>query len=167
MHMPRNLGRPVCLSAFATASLPMLALAAGTATIDGKSMSDGAITIMWQDDGALRINPDPNTPENYMIIRDGKVYNVSRSDGKPMVMEVGGMLKAFGAMAADSQTGEQAIPAGIESVKATGKSETVAGIEGHVYKVTTVKADGPKKTDEATLSSDPRRTKEDRWRKKW
>ncbi|MDN5844039.1 MAG: hypothetical protein L0H54_11420 [Alcaligenaceae bacterium] len=156
--MTRKLWRPVSLSAVAMASLPMLASAAGTATIEGKSMSDGPITIMWQDDGALRINPDPNAPENYMIVRDGKVYNVSRGDGKPMVMEVGGMLKAFGAMAADSQKGEQAIPAGIESVEATGKSETVAGIEGHVYKVTTVNADGTKKTGEVVLSSDPRAT---------
>lgn len=158
MHIKRNLRLSVRLTALAVTSLPMLALAAGTATIEGKSMSDGPITIMWQDDGAMRMNPDPNSPGNYMIVHDGKVYNVSRSGGKPMVMEVGGMLKAFGAMATEGQKGKDAIPAGIESVQATGKSETVAGIDGHVYKVTVVNADGTKKTGEVVLSSDPRVT---------
>lgn len=143
------------LSALIMAVLPMLTLAAGTATIEGKSIEDnGAITVMWQDDGVMRINMDPTSSDNYMLLRDGKIYNVFNNEGQPMVMEMSGMMKAFGAMAKDAQNGEQMIPAGIESVEATGKSETVAGIKGHVYKVTVIDTDGTKKTDDAVFSSD-------------
>ena len=155
MNLLRNVRLPVFLPALAMISVPMLAMAAGTATIEGKSVEgDGAITIMWQDDGAMRINADPSSPENYMIVREGKIYSVFNNDGTPMVMEMGGMLKAFGAIANDLQEGGQTIPAGIESVEATGKTETVAGIKGHVYKVTVVNDDGTTKTDDAVFSSD-------------
>lgn len=155
MNLLRNLRLPVFLPALSIISLPMLAVAAGTATIEGNSVdSTGSITIMWQDDGAMRINADPSSPENYMIAREGKIYSVFSNEGTPMVMEMGGMLKAFGAMANDLQEGGQTIPASIESVEATGRSETVAGIKGNVYKVTVVNDDGTTKTDDAVFSSD-------------
>lgn len=159
MNLLRNLRLPVFVSALAVTSVPMLVVAAGTATIEGNyAENDGAITIMWQDDGTMRINADPSSPENYMIVRDGKIYSVFSNDGTPMVMEMGGMLKAFGAIANDLQEDGQAIPAGIESVEATGKSETVAGIKGHVYKVTVLNDDGTTTTDDAVFSSDAKAT---------
>lgn len=155
MNMILKSKRYVFLSALAITSLPMLVLAAGTATIAGSSIEDdGVIKVMWQDDGAMRINADASSPDNHLIVRDGKMYSVFDNDGTPMVMEVGGMMKAFGAMASDDQDIAKNIPAGIESVEATGKRETVAGIDGQVYKVTVINADGTKKTDEAVFSSD-------------
>lgn len=155
MNMIFNPKRYVLLSALAITSLPMLVLAAGTATIEGSAVEDGGVVkIMWQDDGAMRINADTSSPDNHMIVRDGKMYSVFDNNGTPMVMEVGGMMKAFGAMANEDQDIAKDIPAGIESVEATGKRETVAGIDGQVYKVTVVNADGTKKTDEAVFSSD-------------
>ncbi|MFA5662831.1 hypothetical protein [Castellaniella sp.] len=155
--MPLLLERSLRLGALLAALAPVPALAAGTAVVTDHSSGAGdTMTLAWLDDGSLRINADADNPDNYMLIQGDKVYAVSFEAGAPLVMEVGGMLKALGGLAQDGQGVDQPLPARIASVEPTGKTETVAGIEGRVYQITAADQDGAQKTVEAVLTNDAR-----------
>lgn len=64
------------------------------------------------------------------------------------------MIKIMSAIAGKSQQKQLAFGQ-VESVEATGASETVAGIEGRVYRITTTDPSGKTETIEAVLTDDP------------
>lgn len=132
------------------ALLPAAVLAGGVATIQsgGENMK-----IAWQDDGAVRM--DTSDPGQYMIMRDGKMYSVSMQNGQPMVMDMSGMFKMFSAMAKSQKQPQGTLVGHIDKVEATGASETIAGIEGRVYHITTTSPDGKTETVEAVLTDNP------------
>ncbi|MFA7437761.1 hypothetical protein [Castellaniella sp.] len=145
------------LGALWIALVPLAAVAAGTATVvDRTSGSGETMKLAWQDDGSLRINVDAENPDEFMLIRDGKVYAVAFEDGAPLVMEVSGMLKAMGGMLQNGLGADQPLPADIASVEPTGQTETVAGLPGRVYRITAVDADGERTSVEAVLTDDAR-----------
>ena len=125
---------------------------AGSATV--QSPNGESMMFEYADGDKLRLNtPQQDT---YMLVRDNTLYAVSYNNGKPMVVNASTMMKGFADMA---KMTEQAAPAGataeVISIEATGRRETVAGIEGEIYEITTHE-EGDEITQEVVMSSDAR-----------
>lgn len=132
----------------ASAALPLAVMAAGTATLE----SDGeAMQVMWQDAETARfgqVNDD-----DYMLMQSGKVYLVTHEGGQPQVLDIGDMAQMFMAFL-DEDTLAELMPDELESIKATGQKETIAGIKGDVYQIVYTTRDGNKEEREAVLTGD-------------
>lgn len=125
---------------------------AGSATVE--SPDGERMVFEYADGNKLRLNtPQQDT---YMLVRDNTLYAVSYNNGQPMVVNASTMMKGFADMA---KMTEQAAPAGataeVVSIKATGRRETVAGIDGEIYEITT-REEGDNITQEVVMSSDAR-----------
>lgn len=113
-------------------SLP--ALADGQAVIQAASPDDGSqasMDVSWAGD-SMRLD-FPEQQEGYMLLQGDKGYMITRAEGQKIIMDLG-MLKEL----AEGMTGEQANTAAarsLDSLEATGETETVAGIEGEVYSI--------------------------------
>lgn len=140
-----------CL-AVALLLVPAAALAAGSARLRADTESGSTVmNVSWSGDGALRM--DTSDSPGHFIVRDGKAYMVMQQGGRTLVMDLASMMK----MAAGQSGG---LPSGnsfgrVESITATGASETVAGIEGRVYEVTWTDGDGKRRSGEVVLTDDP------------
>ena len=148
----RNSIRPALALAL-TVLTPLPLLAAGSATIKN---GDDVSRMSWQDPQTVRT--DTATEDAYMVLRDGKTYLVSTQidSGMPPVMEVGDMVQGL-ADALDEDgalTSPSARTPRIESVRKTGRTETVAGIQGDVYDVTLVDDQGETSHQSMVLTSD-------------
>lgn len=132
------------------AILPGCVLAAGSATIT----ADGNRTqIDWKN---AMIRVDPGNSADYVILRDGHVYSITTSNDQTRVMDMTGMVQMIRSLAQSSSRVPIPFDATIDAVKATGASKTIAGIKGHVYKVTLTDAKGRAQTRSLVLTSDPR-----------
>lgn len=125
---------------------------AGSATVE--SPNGERMVFEYADGNKLRLNtPQQDT---YMLVRDNTLYAVSYNNGQPMVVNASTMMKGFADMA---KMTEQAAPAGataeVVSIEATGRSETVAGIKGEIYEITT-REEGDSITQEVVMSPDAR-----------
>lgn len=161
--MTRVFQLPLLNVAIALLLLPCAALAGGKATmvttsqptqVGGQSMGGGetTATITWRDAGTMRM--DFGDDAGSLITRDGKTYSVSQSGGKTQVMDMSAMMKMMQAMG--GQRSQSKNPFGsIDSVQATGATDTVAGIKGRVYHMTWTDPDGSKKSGDAVLTDDP------------
>ncbi|NYT84985.1 hypothetical protein [Pollutimonas harenae] len=133
---------------------PLYAWAAGTATI---TIGGDSNTMSWLNSNTIRFDM-PSTDGSYMISRDGKAYMVSTeaAGGMPPVMEIGGMMQGF-SEAVNSDEGGKTSPLAmrITAINAIGKKETVAGIDGEVYELTTTDQQGKSQTMQAVLTDDP------------
>lgn len=138
------------------ACAPVWALAAGSATFD----SGGGDTshLRWQDAQTVRM--DMADGEGHMVLRQGKLYMVNpqaAKSGMPPVMEIGAMMQGF-AQAFDAGNGDQAVAQAlssrVQSVKKTGKTETVAGIQGEVYDLVFTDRQGKTDRVQAVFTSD-------------
>lgn len=132
--------------------LPAVALAAGMATLVNKKGETGQ--VYWQN-GVVVFNQPASgkakgKPERVMLKNDD-VYFIFGPGAKPRVIEMSGLVDMFRAMASKAQQDSGGILGKITSVEATGKTETVAGIGGRVYKVTIVQ-DGESKTYRTVLT---------------
>lgn len=119
------------------------ALAGGTATIASQDQS-----MSLEYDGELvRMNVEGQS-DTYMVIRDGRMYSVSGG----MVFDASSIMRNFAsqAPAPGDDVGD------FHGMKATGRSETVAGIRGEVYVIDFTDSDGRRQQKEAVLSSDRR-----------
>ena len=136
---------------------PTLALGAGTATVQAEGQT---MEVAWQDGETARI--DPQGQPAYMLMQDGKLYSVSTVQGRTMVLDVSGMAAMLRQMGGRGAGGLGAVApsawgaARVSGVEATGRSETVAGIQGEVYEVRWRDSNGRSHTDEAVLNGDPR-----------
>ncbi|MGD8379485.1 MAG: hypothetical protein PVJ40_10085 [Gammaproteobacteria bacterium] len=132
--------------------LPVAAFAAGSATIKASS---GELKINWRNDQTLRMQKAGD--KNYMVVRDGKAYSVVMTGGTPRVMDLSGMMGMAHAMA--GKRGHSRGPASYlkpGSFKDTGRTESVAGIEGEVYRMSWTDHKGRHREADAVLSDDPR-----------
>lgn len=125
---------------------------AGSATVesaDGESM-----VFEYADGNKLRLNTQQD--DTYMVVRDNTLYAVSYNNGQPMVVNASNVMQGFADMA---KMTEQAAPSGttaeLVSIKSTGRRETVAGISGEIYEITT-REEGRDVTQEVVMSSDAR-----------
>lgn len=135
------------------AMLPIGALAAGSATIT----SQGANMQIYWTDGAVRL--DPGQDAGYMILRNDKMYSVQTMGGQTRVLNMTGMMQGFRGMAkrmAKSGKNTQFDLTGtVESIEPTGATQTVAGIEGRVYKITMTMDGGDTTIEQAVLTDNP------------
>lgn len=110
-------------------------------------------TMTYEYEGdKLRI--DVGQQDSYMLLVDGTVYSVTRSDGEYMVVDVSQAMSMFGSALRDAAPG--AADSRVESFEATGRKETIAGIEGEVYLVKYIDHEGKAQQGEMVLSEDPR-----------
>lgn len=144
--------------------LPCVALAGGKATlisknepmqVGGKSIGGGSstMTLTWQDASTMRMDMDEKG-DAAIIKRDGKTYSISRSNGETQVMDMSAMMKMMQAMGGEAAQTQNPF-GGINSIKATGKTETVAGIKGRVYHMTWTNPGGSRESGDAVLTDDP------------
>lgn len=123
------------------------ASAGGNATWSGGGQS---MQIDWRDADTVRMNTSAN---DYMLVRDGKAYMVSNRGGQPMVLDWDAMRSMIGAAPVPKTQGPVGDDA-LVSMEATGRTETVAGIEGEYYRIT-YRDDGVEKSREVVLSDHP------------
>lgn len=115
-------------------AISMSALADGQAVIQAEAPEDGdqtSMNISWVGNDLRMDYPDQQA--GYMLLQDGKGYMVSENEGQKIIMDLS-MLKDL----AESMSGEQANAASarsLESLEATGETETIAGIKGEVYQI--------------------------------
>ncbi len=112
-----------------------------------------AATVTWDDDDAVRM--DMKGQDSYLLMRDGNVYSVSQSRGGAQVMELSVIMKMMQSMGRTGTKAGNKNPFGsVDSVSATGATETVAGIEGRVYHMTWTDGDGSRQSGDAVLTDD-------------
>jgi hypothetical protein len=145
-----NLSRT--LIAIAVAATPAWAWAGGKAVVEAGEGSDKQ-QVTYEFDGALLRMDVPQQQGNYMIMRDGKIYSVTEQNGQPMVIDMAGMGKMLGGMAQQSMASVNQDVDQFVSLGDTGRTETIAGINGKVHVLTYVD-DGEQKTEEIVLSND-------------
>lgn len=130
--------------------LLMLSLGIGTAHAAGSatiSSSDGETVRMDYLDDKLSMNVGAGSDR--MVLRDGKMFMISGDtviDAGSMMSMVGQQMPALGPDDVDQ----------FKSLKASGRSETVAGINGEVHVLTYVDGEGNTQSRELVLSKDPR-----------
>ncbi|EPC02126.1 hypothetical protein L861_05045 [Litchfieldella anticariensis FP35 = DSM 16096] len=126
----------------------------GKATIaTSDTQNDMQMVIHWTDD-SMRMD-FPAQQQGYMLMRDGKGYMVTEQAGQPIVMDMAmlkGMTEAMGEEA-NAVNANQA--KSVESLEATGEKETVAGIEGDVYRIQWTDHGGNAHDDQMVLSDEP------------
>lgn len=150
MTNPKNRRLSLVLALATFVPLPLLA--AGTATIDnGEEVNN----LYWQDAQTVRM--DMSAESSYMLLRDGKTYIVDpdADASMPPVMEVGAMMRGMVDAFADDEEAASPLLNRIESVKKTGKTETIAGIKGDVYEAVSRDRKGQAENTQLVLTSDP------------
>ena len=139
-------------SAVALLSLYANGTLAGSATVE--STNGERMVFEYADGDKLRLNLEQQN--GHMIVRENTLYSVSYNNGEPMVINASTMMKGFADMA---KITDQAAPSGasaeVVSIEATGRSETVAGISGEIYEITTLE-EGREVIREVVMSSDAR-----------
>jgi len=134
--------------ALATASFCHTAAHADIAEVETEG---GDIMTFEYEGDMLRISPAQNS-QGYMLMRDGKMYVVTENDGQPMVFDMGSAMKMFGSMAKSATP--STIDSEVLSLKATGKSETLGGIQGDVYQLRYIDHEGKERQADMVLSDD-------------
>ncbi|QIB67374.1 hypothetical protein [Kineobactrum salinum] len=100
----------------------------------------------------LRINHADQ--QGYMVMRDDRIYVVNDADGELMVIDVSQAMSMFGGLAKSVTPDMTQVR--VDSLEPTGRSETVAGIDGEVYILKYQDEDGKARETEMVLSSDRR-----------
>ncbi|RTR06959.1 hypothetical protein [Halomonas nitroreducens] len=137
------------------ASLPVLA--AGQATLETRSDQGGAtMEVSWADDD-LRMDFPQQAQAGFMLLKDGKGYMVSQMQGQTMVMDMAKlreMAESMGGDQANAGIASQQASA-VDALEATGEQETIAGLEGEVYRLQWTDKAGTAHDDEMVLSENP------------
>lgn len=100
----------------------------------------------------LRINHGQQ--QGYMLMRDDRIYVVNDADGELMVIDLSQTMSMFGDLAKSVTPDMTQVR--VDSLEPTGRSETVAGIDGEVYLLKYQDQDGKARETEMVLSSDRR-----------
>lgn len=150
----------------ATASLGFASLASAAGSVEYEVSAEQQrmrMAIEWLDERRVRmdmqmpVSNDKGQRANlqaWQLLRDGKIYSVTVQNGKPVVMELSGMLKMMGSMV-KSQAGARTGPNDVQevhSLKPTGRRETVAGVSGEVYLLDYQPEQGERRQEEVVLS---------------
>ncbi|SFH26977.1 hypothetical protein [Modicisalibacter xianhensis] len=126
----------------------------GKATIaSNDSQQDMQMEIQWAGD-KMRMDFPGQQQHGYMLMRDGKGYMVTQQGGQPLIMDMSMLREMSDSM--DDNTGAMAGQAEtVETLEVTGETETVAGIEGKVYRLEWTDRGGQTHEDTLVLSDDP------------
>jgi len=147
--------RAALAAAVVALTLAAPALAGGVAEVTG-SRPDSRMRIEFDGD-RMRMEPLSGQGASHMVARDGKVYAVSQESGKPMVIDVGAMMKALGPMMQQMAPPRTFDEVGeFRSLRALGRTEVVAGITGEVHELVFRNRDGQEQRSELVLARDAR-----------
>lgn len=118
------------------------------------------VTVEWRDTDHARITIDaaglPPGTESYNLMRDGRLYTVTRHEGQVTVMELGPMLRLAGRMLpALKHAGDAAEVREVSTLEPTGRSERVAGVDGAVYTLRYTDDSGIERSQDLVLGDDP------------
>ncbi|MDN3524623.1 hypothetical protein QWY79_05010 [Halomonas sabkhae] len=130
-------------------------LADGQATLQAHS-NQGSVDmkVRWAGD-KLRMDFPDQSQAGFMLLREGKGYMVTQMQGQTMVMDMAKMKEMaenMGGGQAETMTGQQAQQ--VDSLEATGGTETIAGLEGEVYNIQWTDKSGTRHDDELVLTDD-------------
>lgn len=113
------------------------------------------MTIEARNAQTARIRFPEKDSFGYMLLRNGKGYMVIENDGDRRAIDMASFAALFNGDGNTSANGVDAV-ADIIEARPSGRSETVAGVKGKVYKVTWRDGDGKTHNDDMVLSSDSR-----------
>lgn len=136
--------------------LPLSVLAAGKVVLDvGTPGTSEQASMEFEFDGSrIRMNLPVSDAQTYMLLRDGKVYTVMNQGGQPLVMDLSSVGQMFGdSMDRNLNVGSEANS--LFSLEDTGRSETIAGIQGRVYTASYTDGNGRTQTDEIVIGNHP------------
>lgn len=160
----RTLQRTLACAAVLACSIA--AHAAGSVEYEVRADKEvGRMSVEWLDSQRIRMDAAmPGMPagmQAWQVLRDGRVYSVQVNEGKPMVFELGGMMKMLGGMLPKGAAANAASTAveDFHSLKATGRRETVAGISGEVF-VLDYRPEGGQRQQVEVVLSDHRTVRE-------
>ncbi|MFO7582959.1 hypothetical protein [Guyparkeria sp.] len=135
-------------------SASMAVYADGQATFTTNNAQVPTMTFTWQDVDRGRLDA-PGQPAHVLAI-DGKAWGVANVAGRPVTLDLEALANMLGSNNGLANLGPDTIvPTRITALEATGRSETVAGIEGEVYRVSWEDNKGQARIDEAVLTGDP------------
>lgn len=135
------------------------ALADGTATMErGTGQQHTRVEVSWAGDD-LRMDFPDQPQAGFMLLKDGEGYMVSEMQGQTVIMEMARLQAMAEGMASDAGAdsaiaSEQASE--VNALEATGETETVAGVEGEIYRMTWTDKSDDHHDDELVLSDDAR-----------
>lgn len=131
-------------------AFPQAVLADVTAVFESP---EGEMTIEYRDDDHVRMRTADNS---FFVIREGKGYMVNREDGEWFVIAVDDMIRMMGAAGVRPGATADADATDFD-LRDTGRSESIAGIEGRIYEYSERDSwsgdSGP--TTEVVISDDP------------
>jgi hypothetical protein len=137
--------------------VPLAVQAGGTVTLELRNSAREQSTFEYLDEHTARLEASGH---NYLLVRDDKAYMVSVDGDRHVVMDLAEMAAmsrqmghVYGQAPQPPLAAEHA--ADFERLEKTGRRETVAGIEGDVYRLQW-RTDDRLKTEELVLSDDPR-----------
>lgn len=113
---------------------------------------DGKVMSFEYEGDKLRINIPEN--QGYMVLRDDHLYMVTDNNGQLMVVDLNSAFNMFGSMAASATPDH--VSSEFVSMDSTGRFETLAGMEGEVYRVRFIDQEGQEQESEVVLSDDER-----------
>jgi len=126
---------------------------------DPESGQRGHMTYEWLSPQQVRIEASvadmPAGTRAYQLMRDGKLYNVTVQDGQTVVMELGRLLRLMGRLGSALPSSADDDVHELKDLRATGRSETVAGLRGEVYELVYLDDQGRTRREEIVLSNDP------------
>lgn len=135
------------------AALPLAASAGGVATLQsGKSTDASDVSrFEWLDLHTIRAAQGST---DYTLVLQGKPYMVDMRGAKPTVIDWAASRREAAAMGRSMGTNK---PDFLQhcTFTPTGRSETLAGITGHVYRMSWVNEDGKPQTEDAVLTDNP------------
>ncbi len=120
---------------------PRLSLILFTSSILASSLAmGGAAEVKSRDGSSMKFEYEGSDlrialgdDQGYMILNDDGLFVVRDSDGQLMVIDAGKMMQMFGDMA--GSTTPSVATSKVVSLKATGRREDHAGIQGEVYEL--------------------------------
>lgn len=87
--------------------------------------------VYYKDDNHIRVSA---SKQGYMLVSGDKVYSIMNQGGNRVAMDMGQMGKAMAKFSQGGNESGDSAPEDVE-IRKTGRTETVAGYEGHVHEV--------------------------------
>ncbi|MAR71484.1 MULTISPECIES: hypothetical protein [Halomonas] len=132
------------------------ALADGQATlVDGSGDPESAVTARWIGD-QLRLDFPRHAAKGYLLLRDGKGHVVTNFGGQTVVLGIRDVQSIAGQLGGQDLSDLGSYQAQqVLSLEPVGTRESVAGIEGEVYRLDWITQEGDRREDELVLSQRP------------
>lgn len=137
------------------------AQAGGTASVlAGEDFSQPGLQVVrssieFEGSSQVRVQAEGRR-EGYLVVRDGVAYAVTSLEGQPIVLNFAQMMQTMGGMARSLAPRSLITDGRYVNLTGPGAMETIAGISGRVWQLTTVNKAGRQRSDELVLTNDPK-----------